>query len=107
MPSDAASFCCSIDSKWCWSADVSPWDEAEECAGVRLAKDLDLLVRVEVRILGHDRRDLEVLRRGRRGRLPFEARRSPRIVRRVAAVAHRPGEIDHRKDVTHAQDRGA
>src|SRR5436190_17303975 len=88
MPSVAASRCCSAESKW-WA-----------CAAVALDGTVGLPgVGVLVGAAGHDRRLLEVLGGGRRGGLPFQADHAPRVRRRVAAVAHRPDEVDEGDEI--------
>ena len=53
------------------------------------------------------RRPQEILLRRRRRRLPFEAGRLPRIVRRPRAEFQRPGEIDERKQVGDRENQRA
>src|SRR6266704_1177386 len=92
IPSEAASRCCSRLSKW-WA----------RVAGALAGTGILLPVRVLVGAPGDDRRGLEVLRRRRRSRLPFEADHAPRVGRGVATVAHRPDEVDERNDVPDPQ----
>src|SRR6266508_5342393 len=92
IPSAEASFCCSMEAKWCWRprGDAGPADSG----GAALAKGLDLLVRVRVGGFRHDGGHLDVVRRRRRRRLPLEPGRTPGIGRCVLPVAHEPEEID-------------
>ena len=52
---------------------------------------------------GHDGLFVEIERRRRRGGLPLQAGGVPGIVRSRLAVAHRPQEINHGQQISHAE----
>src|SRR5262245_61541205 len=82
IPRRAASCCWARASKWGARPRVSCATAGAALARAELADNLHLLARVVVRLLRHDRHRLEVRRRRRRGRLPLEARRLPRVLAR-------------------------
>src|ERR1043165_5586157 len=91
MPSCLASCCCSAASKWCATECASSAKDGLQLLQLLRAERLERLVVVGV--VRHDRRGCEVLGRGRRRRLPFEAGRTPGVCRRERAVAQRPEEV--------------
>src|SRR6188768_3937364 len=117
MPSVDASACCSMLSKWCcrygwcgaWPAPAA-WTATGagycgNCSRSSLSDNADLMARsVLVGSVRHDGRRREILGRRRRGNLPLEAARAPRVVPGERRVLQGPGEIDHRDQVADAKD---
>src|SRR5579875_4146600 len=93
MPNVAVSRCCSRFSKW-WAR--TAW----------LVDKSALLHRVFVGSRGDDGRLVKVVRRRRRGRLPFQARSVPGIGAGRLAGVQRPEHVKQRQHVTDGQDRG-
>src|ERR1041385_6724984 len=104
MPSEDASRCCSMSSKWCWSAG---WVATAGLVCALSDNGHLLYVFVIVGRAMHDGRVLEVVRRRRRGGLPLQAGGAERVVPGALAVAHRPRQVDHRQQVADTQDRRA
>src|SRR5262245_23560986 len=106
MPRVEASRCCSASSNWCatcaWADAAAA--SANGCLPRRgLGQSIERLVVVRV---ARDHRGLrEVLRRGRRCRLPLEPRGAPRIGRCDLAVAQRPEEVEQGQEIADAEDR--
>src|SRR4051794_28612955 len=112
MPSDEASFCCSMSSKWCCRSGWCPVCSASSReSGLITVSDKGGLPfefrSVVVRLLGHDRSLVEVVLVGRRSRLPFQSGGSPWIGSGYLAVPQRPHEVNHRQQVSDSQDGGA
>src|SRR5215470_1804075 len=94
MPSDDASFCCSMSSKWLCR---SGWRSAaaifsSRVNGLMTVSDKRALryLRVIVGFFGDHRGLVEVVLIRRRGGLPLESRRTPRIRACDLAVLQRP-----------------
>src|SRR4051812_37961572 len=95
MPSVTAWLCCSASSNW-WATAPCALDTGDH-----------LLVAIIVRAFGDDRRLVEVRHGRRRGRLPLEAGRIPRIRPGLLAISQRPDEIDERDQISDPEDRRA
>src|SRR5437867_381076 len=95
MPNVDASFCCSTLSNWWRSAKV--W-----LANLHLLKN-----GVVIRLVVDHRSDIEVFRRRRRSRLPLEAARFPRVIRRQLSVAQRPDQVHGRNQISDGKHRCA
>src|SRR5207248_2927841 len=85
------------------------WRSSRWAAKVSLSANGDLLGQfaVVVGFPGDDWALLKIKGRRRRGRLPFQARSSPRIIARNFAVTQRPEQVNHRQDVSHGENGGA
>src|SRR5437868_4256609 len=102
MPIMEASACCSMSAKW--------WRRSVVC--VAMAGGLSLnghpLFSVDLVVVvgfpGHDGSLVEVERGGWRTGHPLQARRTPGILVRQFAVAHRPQEINHGQQVTNREN---
>ena len=82
MPRVEASYCCVASSNW--------WATCEACsATVPLRRGV-----VGVRLLGDDRRPVEVERRRRRRRLPLQPGGAPRIVAGRLSLEQGPDEVE-------------
>src|SRR5579859_7338103 len=105
MPREAASFCCSILSKWCCSMG---WCAA--CSGaswittVRSDKCCLPFLGVIVDFFGHDRGYIEIVQRRRRRGLPLQAGCTPGIVACYLAEAQRIQKINHGQQVSDSED---
>src|SRR5438445_730804 len=96
MPSEAASCCCS--------------GSRNRSSGVKMEVSgliLGLLQVVRVWPADDGGRFLEVLLRRRRGRLPLQSGRTPRVRRGSWPPSKRVEQVKQRQDVAHAKDRGA
>src|SRR5262245_28683947 len=94
MPRVEASRCCSASSNWCATC---AWADAAAASanGCLPRRGLGHLERlVVVRVARDDRGLREVLRWGRRCRLPLQPRGAPRIGRGDFAVAQGPEEVE-------------
>src|SRR5579864_2262014 len=95
IPRVEASFCCSTSSNW--------WRSAKEwLANLHLLED-----RIIVGFVSHHGSNVEVLRRRRRGGLPFETGSVPGISGSEFAVPHRPDEVDGGDEVADGEHRGS
>src|SRR5258706_3059046 len=101
IPSQEAWCCCSRSSNCSWTAPAS-----DAGALTEFINFFGLLF-VGVGRVRHARRRVEVVRRRRRRRLPFEPPRLPWVGARDRAVAERPEEINERQHVADGEDRRA
>src|SRR5438105_1856188 len=103
MPSDDASFCCSMSSKWlCRSGWRSPAATFSSCVnGLITVSDKRALrsLRVIVSFFGDHWGLVEIVLVRRRRHLPFQPGSAPRIRPGDLAVLQRPDEVDRRQDV--------
>src|SRR5262245_15136469 len=129
MPSRAAPCCCSMVSKWCASTPTGACSDASTgaCDSTAMLTPLNRAVPdpftglvlalddvhpalvaqgVLVRPFGHDGHPLEVVRRRRRGDLPLQPRRVPRVVARLLAVEQRQDQVAERQQVADAEHAG-
>src|SRR6266849_8771911 len=102
MPSDEASRCCSMSTKWCLSAGLCCSTAVGLSATAGLLRSGNVLVVVSFPI--DDRGMVEVESGRRRRGHPLQAGSAPGIVRGNFSIAHRPHEIHHRQKVSDRED---
>src|SRR5207248_7318502 len=105
MPSVATSCCCARFANWCSSLcrsntvfSLTPSDGSVE---------LGLLVEVVIRSTQDDRSLGEIVRRGRRRRLPLQTGCTPGVRPGYGTVAERPDQVKQRQQIADGQDRSA
>src|SRR5437660_4569799 len=110
IPSEEASFCCSMSSKWCCRSGWCPlWSAASRLSGLITVSDKPCLPfqfrSVVVRLFSHHRSLVKIMLVRRRGGLPLEACCSPWIRAGDLAIAQRPDKVDHGQQISQRQDR--
>src|SRR5512139_3240255 len=90
VPRTAASNCCSLSAKWCWTWDAVAC-ELLDTLGLRPRND-----GVVICLFGDDRRLLEVVRGRRRRHRPLESGRAPRVRAGTGSLALRPHQVEQR-----------
>src|SRR5580700_10326858 len=102
IPREAASRCCSASTKWCSSSGPCCSTATGLSLNGHLRGSGDLFVVVS--FPRHFWCFLKIEGGRRRSGLPFQASRTPRVIRGNLPVTHRPQEIDHRQNVSDRQN---
>src|ERR1700730_9214852 len=104
IPSDEASRCCSMSTKWCLSAGLCCSTAIGLSATAGLLRSGNILVVVSFPI---DHRGTVKIKSWRRRRShPLQAGSAPGIVLRNFSIAHGPQEIHHRQKISDRENSG-